>query len=111
MEQKTQERRKKLICELVEDELYVPMKEKELAIFMQVKPEERAELKQILDELLAEGKLQITKRGKYLKGDGKKQDEELIGTFISNSRGFGFVEIKAHREHQAPWFCQERRCT
>ncbi|MBQ2935523.1 MAG: ribonuclease R [Lachnospiraceae bacterium] len=98
MEQKTQERRKKLICELVEDELYVPMKEKELAIFMQVKPEERAELKQILDELLAEGKLQITKRGKYLKGDGKKQDEELIGTFISNSRGFGFVEIEGREQ-------------
>lgn len=98
MEQKTQERRKKLICELVEDELYVPMKEKELAIFLQVKPEERAELKQILEELLAEGKLQITKRGKYLKGDGKKQDEELIGTFISNSRGFGFVEIEGREQ-------------
>ena len=27
------EKRKKLICELVEDEKYVPMKEKELAIF------------------------------------------------------------------------------
>ena len=34
------EKRKKLICELVEDEKYVPMKEKELAIFMQVKPED-----------------------------------------------------------------------
>lgn len=37
------EKRKKLICELVEDEEYVPMKEKELAIFMQVKPEDRRE--------------------------------------------------------------------
>lgn len=98
MEQKIYDRRKKLICELVEDELYVPMKEKELAAFMQVKPEERAELKQILEELLAEGKLQITKRGKYLKGDGKKQEEELVGTFISNSRGFGFVEIEGREQ-------------
>ena len=39
------EKRKRLICELVEDEKYVPMKEKELAIFMQVKPEDRRELK------------------------------------------------------------------
>ena len=31
--------RKKLICELVDDKLYVPMKEKELAVFLQ-KPEE-----------------------------------------------------------------------
>lgn len=86
------EKRKNLICELVEDELYVPMKEKELAVFMQVRPEERAELKEILEELLAEGKLQITKRGKYLKGEEKA--DGLEGTFISNARGFGFVEIE-----------------
>ena len=30
------EKRKKVICDLVNDELYVPMKEKELAIFLQV---------------------------------------------------------------------------
>lgn len=96
METKIHDRRKKLICELAEDELYVPMKEKELAVFMQVKPEERADLKQILEELLAEGKLNITKRGKYIKGDGKK--DELTGTFISNQRGFGFVEIEGREQ-------------
>ncbi len=96
MEQKIHERRKNLICELVEDEFYVPMKEKELAIFMQVKPEEREDLKQILNELLEEGKLQISKRGKYTKGEGKKN--ELIGTFISNARGFGFVEIEGREQ-------------
>lgn len=90
------ERRKKLICELVEDELYVPMKEKELAAFMQVKPEEREELKQILNELLARGKLQITKRGKYLKGEEKK--EGLVGTFLSHAKGFGFVEVEGREQ-------------
>ena len=30
------EQRKNLICELITDEMYVPMKEKELAAFMQV---------------------------------------------------------------------------
>lgn len=96
MEQKIHDRRKNLICELVEDEFYVPMKEKELAIFMQVKPEEREDLKQILAELLEEGKLQISKRGKYTKGDGKK--EGLVGTFISNARGFGFVEMEGREQ-------------
>ena len=96
MEQKLHDKRKKLICELVEDEFYVPMKEKELAIFMQVKPEEREDLKSILNELLAEGKLQISKRGKYTKGEGKK--DALVGTFISNSRGFGFVEIEGREQ-------------
>ncbi len=90
------EKRKKLICELVEDACYVPMKEKELAVFMQVKPEERAELKSILEELISEGKLEITKRGKYIKGDGIP--DKLTGTFISNQRGFGFVEIEGREQ-------------
>lgn len=88
------EKRKNLICQLVEDDCYVPMKEKELAVFMQVKPEEREELKTILTELVAEGKVQLTKRGKYMKGDGIPAESGLVGRFISNSRGFGFVEIE-----------------
>lgn len=88
------EKRKNLICQLVEDDCYVPMKEKELAVFMQVKPEEREELKTILTELVAEGKVQLTKRGKYMKGDSIPAEIGLVGRFISNSRGFGFVEIE-----------------
>lgn len=30
------EKRKKVICDLVKDDFYVPMKEKELAMFLQV---------------------------------------------------------------------------
>lgn len=96
MKKKTREERKNLIIQLVEDSCYVPMKEKELAIFMQVEPEEREELKSILQELLNEGSLQMTKRGKYIKGDG--QAKQQVGTFISNSRGFGFVEIEGQEE-------------
>ncbi len=84
--------RKNKICELVEADFYVPMKEKELADFMQVKAEERGGLKEILEELVKEGKLQMTRRGKYIKGDGISS--QLSGTFISNARGFGFVEIE-----------------
>lgn len=87
---KSFEERKKLIEKLVSDPLYVPMKEKELAIFMQVEAEDRAELSAILKELLEEGALEISKRGKYTKGERKV----LSGTFISNPRGFGFVEIE-----------------
>lgn len=90
------EKRKKLICELVEDECYVPMKEKELAIFMQVETEARSELKSILEELVSEGKLAVTKRGKYIKGNGVP--DKLTGTFISNQKGFGFVEIEGREQ-------------
>ena len=89
MNQKELKQRKKLICELLEDPLYVPMKEKELAIFLQVKPEERDDLKTVLLELLAENKIQISKRGKYTKGSRVM----ITGSFIGNSRGFGFVEL------------------
>ena len=61
---KTLQARKKVICDLVKDPIYVPMKEKELALFMQVEAEERQELKDLLKELLEEGKLQVSKRGK-----------------------------------------------
>ncbi len=84
------EERKKKICELVEDPRYVPMKEKELAVFMQVKPEDRAELKRILDSLLEEGKLALTKRGRYV----KQQEKQYTGTFSSNAKGFGFVAVE-----------------
>lgn len=90
------EKRKKIICDLMRDECYVPMKEKELAVFMQVKPEDREELKIILKELVAEGKASLTKNGKYVRGHGVP--EKLVGTFIGNSRGFGFVEIEGREQ-------------
>ena len=88
------DKRKKVICDLMEDELYVPMKEKELAMFLQVAKEEREELRRILNELVSEGKLMVTAKGKYKKAEGNL----LVGTFISNSKGFGFVEIEGQEE-------------
>lgn len=82
------EKRKKLICELTEDPRYVPMKEKELAIFMQVKPEDRRELTRTLEELLAEGKLEQTRRGRYVKPEKKLC--RAVGVYQS-SENFGFV--------------------
>ena len=88
------EERKKKICDLMEDAFYVPMKEKELAILMQVAPEEREEFKCILNELLSEGKLMITRRGKYQKAEANV----LTGTFLGNMKGFGFVEVEGAEE-------------
>ena len=88
------EKRKKVICDLVNDELYVPMKEKELAMFLQVAKEDRQEFHSILEELLEECKLMITGKGKYMKSNGKV----LTGTFISHAKGFGFVEIEGRED-------------
>ena len=53
------DKRKKVILDLMEDEFYVPMKEKELAVMLQVSKEDRNELNRLLNELLAEGKISI----------------------------------------------------
>lgn len=90
------DKRKKVILDLMEADFYVPMKEKELAVMLQVAKEDRPELNRILNELLAEGKLSITKKGKFVKA--KNSDKELIGTFISHPKGFGFVEIDGRDE-------------
>lgn len=88
------EKRKRMIKDLVNDPLYVPMKEKELAVFLQVNPEDRLLFKQILNELLDEKQLSISKRGKYTKYEGIT----LTGNYVSNQRGFGFVEIEGQEE-------------
>ena len=93
--------RKQVIVDLMKNEFYVPMKEKELAIMLQVVPEERANLKKALEELLADDKIQISKRGKYSIFDAKTANaktERIIGTFISNQRGFGFVEVDGRED-------------
>lgn len=90
------DKRKKVILDLMDAEFYVPMKEKELAVMLQVSKEDRGELNRILNELLAEGKLSLTKKGKFIKA--KHSDKELIGTFISHPKGFGFVEIEGRDE-------------
>ncbi len=90
------DKRKKVILDLVSADFYVPMKEKELAIMLQVSKEDRGELNRILNELLAEGKLSLTKKGKFVKA--KHTDKDLIGTFISHQKGFGFVEVDGRDE-------------
>ena len=93
---KSNEKRKKIILELMEQEFYVPMKEKELAVMLQVSKEDRDELNRIMNELLAEGKVTLTKKGKFIRA--KHADENLVGTFISHPKGFGFVEIEGREE-------------
>ncbi|HKM34096.1 MAG TPA: ribonuclease R [Lachnospiraceae bacterium] len=101
MDKEIADKRKKVIYDLVRDSLYVPMKEKELALFMQVKGDDRPELKRILDEMVNEGSLCLTQKGKYKKGSGKAA-EPIVGTFISNAKGFGFVEVEGHDDFYIP---------
>ena len=84
------ERRKKVLYDMICDKQYFPMKIKEIAILLQVPKEQRPELKEVLDSLILDGKVEITSKGKYRKASAKF----LQGTFIAHPRGFGFVEIE-----------------
>ena len=87
---KTFEKRKKVVYDLICDELYVPMKFKELAMLLQAAKEQRDELREILEALEADGKIYLSKRGKYCKGEAKR----LAGTFRASLKGYGFVVTK-----------------
>ena len=88
------EQRKRMIYDFICDELYVPMKLKELAILMQVPKRDRAELTRVMDALVEDGKVELTKKGKYIKSEKKYE----TGVFTSHPKGFGFVTIEGMDE-------------
>ncbi len=89
MEDLMRERKEQLLS-AISDPSYVPMKLKELAVLLQVSKEHREELKEVLDALVAEGKISLSKKGKY----GMPEISRPIGIFLGNARGFGFVSVE-----------------
>lgn len=88
------EKRKKVIYDFICDDFYVPMKIKEIAMLLQIPREQREDLKEVLDALEAEGRIHVSKKGKYVKGEAKR----LTGTFQANTRGFGFISREGEEE-------------
>lgn len=94
MEKEQLKQRKKMIYELICDDLYVPMKIKEMAMLLSVPKERRPELEEVLNALVEEGKIEVSKKGRYMKSSGKY----LTGVFTSHMKGFGFVTIEGEAE-------------
>ena len=94
MEKNLLEKRKQVLENLMKDKQYVPMKIKELAIILQIPRENRGELLEVLDELVKDGKIEQSKRGKYRIAE----EHVLTGKFVGNARGFGFVETEDSEE-------------
>lgn len=86
--------RKDMLVSLFEEKSYVPMKLKELAIFLEIPKARREELKEVLDSLLEEGRIGISKKGRY----GKTQDFARVGIFSGHAKGFGFVTIEGQEQ-------------
>ena len=90
MEETLMEERKQMLLTLMKDPTYVPMKLKELAMLLGVPKEQRKDLEEVLNELVASGKVGISKKGKYARSEGFAQ----TGIFSAHHRGFGFVTIE-----------------
>ena len=87
--------RRKMLSELIlENELYVPMKTKELAILLQVPKEQRYELQEVLDSLVRDGVIGVTKKGKYC----KPENTAIVGVFECTKKGFGFVAVEGRED-------------
>ncbi len=82
--------RKQTLTELFQDKAYAPMKLKELAMLLDIPKSQREELKEVLDILLSEGKISVSKKGKY----GKPQEFSQVGVFFGHPKGFGFVTVE-----------------
>lgn len=108
---RTDEKRKKMLYDFICDDLYVPMKFKEIAMMLQVAKEQRGELKSLLEELEQEGKIYLSKNGKYCREAAKA----LEGTYRASRKGYGFVtvseeepDIYIHEEHTGGAFDGDR---
>ena len=90
MHKEIYEARKSIILDFISDPHYHPMKLKEMCSILGVPRNEREDLKLVLDQLISEHQIDIDTKGRY-----KKSDPELLsGTFIGNTKGFGFVQVE-----------------
>ena len=94
MEQEALNKRKKVIYDFICDEFYVPMKARDMAALLNIPKQQRHELHEVLDALVADGKIEISAKGKYSKGKLRMQ----TGVFEAHARGFGFVIVEGEEE-------------
>lgn len=88
------EQRKNSIRDMIYDPNYIPLKLKEMAYLMDVPHKDRGALKEVMDALVADGSVELTARGKYI----KPENQNVTGVFTANARGFGFVTAEGEEE-------------
>lgn len=80
--------RKERILAYIESEGYMPMKRKDLRTMLSVPPEDREKFEAIIQELIEEGCVFETRKGKLA---SPKDLQMATGVFTGHARGFGFV--------------------
>lgn len=85
--EKMQARKEKILAYLKSED-YLPLKQKELRVILGVPKKERYIFENLLKQLLKEGSIYETKKGKILSAEAVQMEK---GVFISHPRGFGFI--------------------
>lgn len=85
---------KQKLYDFICDDMYKPMRLKDIRFLLQVSDADKKRVDDALSELVAEGKITLTPKGKYKKLD----DNLLVGTFIGNKKGFGFVRVEGEKD-------------
>ncbi len=89
--------RKEKLLAFISDDNYIPLKLNEIAVLLDVPKNDMDELDGLLDELVREGRIYLTKKNKYMATD--KTTEIAVGVLSCNSsRGFGFVRCDSDTE-------------
>ena len=88
------DQKKELVYGYIISKEYRPLKFKEFVSVMQVPRAEKGDLREVLNALVADGKIVIDQNGKY-----KAAGEGLVkGRFSGTQRGFGFVTVEGVQE-------------
>lgn len=80
--------RKERILAYIKSDGYIPMKRKDLRVMMDVPVEDRPAFEELLQQLIDEGHIFETRKGKLA---SPKDLQMATGSFIGHARGFGFV--------------------
>ncbi|MFR8974932.1 MAG: ribonuclease R, partial [Eubacteriales bacterium] len=80
---------KEKILGFMKENMKIPMSAEEMAVMLSVPKQDMTEFFNIIEELEQEGRIVKTKKKRYATGALLGL---VIGKFIGNERGFGFVE-------------------
>ena len=86
--------KKRILLEFINSKEYQPMKFKEIANVLQVPRDEKQDLREVLEALQTDGKIEADTKGRYKLAD----ESTKTGIFSGTQRGFGFVIIEGEEE-------------
>lgn len=88
------DKKRAMLEEIFLSEDYKPVKFKELIAFLQVPRNEKYQLRELMEEFVASGKLIVNSSGQFqLPGEGVK-----TGVYAGTTRGFGFVTVEGEEQ-------------